>query len=148
VPIAAQNKIAGLVLGKTHVNWRRKNAKRRVARRAATFPRLHLSTRSSALPCLNSAFPVLCPIQSCSSEDPATLCKLKLLFPVIRPKNMPGLGGGAPEVEVAKCLDIARAIGIVQVSLLDPDMSELVIKWHFGSASIIQNYGSASRSGS
>ncbi len=41
---------------------------------------------------------------------------------------MPGLQGGALEVEVAECMDIARAVGIVQVSVLDPDTSELIIK--------------------
>jgi hypothetical protein len=61
----------------------------------------------------DSASSVLCLSQSCSSKDPATFCKLKL-FPTIRPKNIPGHQGGALEVEVAECLDIARAIGKVQ----------------------------------
>ncbi len=41
--------------------------------------------------------------------------QIQILPPIIRPKNMPGFRGGTPaEVEVEKCLDIARALNIMQ----------------------------------
>jgi hypothetical protein len=86
-------------MGEDPCELEEENAKRRVARKADTSPPPpeHKVSPSTS----DSASPVLCPSQSCSSEDPATFYKLKL-FPIIRHINIPDLREGAPEAEMAE----------------------------------------------
>jgi hypothetical protein len=78
-----------------------------------------VARRAATLPCLPPEYKVLSilPPQFFVPFSPAHLRILKLFAnsnstPIIRPKNMPGLRVGAPEV--AKCLDIVRALNKMQ----------------------------------